>query len=975
MPSTMRRSVYVLLLSLSLLAAVPAGAQSAPQRQLVAPLLHTDAGERPVELRTATVRAHAAAGLAETTVELEFFNPNARVLEGQLTFPLREGQQLSGFALDVDGQMRDAVPVPKARGRQVFEAVERRGVDPGLLEQTAGNQFRLRVYPLPAHGSRHVRLVYRESLQRTAAGWQWRLPLAYAVGARSLQVALSTQAAPDERAATPGMRLLPTADGGYAASWSGSPAQLPSELVLSLRASATPRVATGLHDGQRYFQALVPIADLHGPRPLPQRIGLLWDASGSARQRDIPAELALLQRYFAAVGTAQVDLIVLRDRAAAPRRFQVRNGDWSALKAALQAEQPDGASALGAWQPAAQVQEYLLFSDGLGNYGAQTMPTLAPGQRLYAIDSAGVHADAARLAAIAEARGGRAIALQGLPGVQLASERLLRRGGELVALDGSQVADLVADSRDADDGYLRIAGRLLGADATLHLEIATAASTRRLSLPLREAEEVPGDLVPGAWARTMLRNLSADPQGSAARRQALATRFGLVSADTSLLVLENADDYARYGIPAPPALRAAVAGAQVRQQKLQDDTRKRRIDAIADAFAQRVAWWQRRFPKGTPPHAIAAAGNADQRLDARARAQSSMALAPSPAAPAAPAAPMSAAAPAPLELAIVGGSPAAPGDAAVPKLGSEPATISLMLQPWQPDSPYARRLRAAAADAVYPLYLSERAAHADSVAFYLDVADVLFERGQRDLALRVLSNLAELQLENRHVLRVLGYRLLQAGRADLAVPVFEQVLRLGEEEPQSFRDLGLAYAARGDAQAAIAQLYEVVVRDWDTRFDGVSMIALNELNAIVALAPRPLDTGFVDPRLLRNLPLDLRVVLNWDSDNSDMDLWVTDPNGERCFYGNRATYQGGQLSPDFTGGYGPEEFSLRTAKPGKYKVEANFFGERQPLVTGATTLHLQLSTGWGTAAQRDQQVTLRLTERKETVLVGEFDVR
>ncbi|WP_017909460.1 DUF2135 domain-containing protein, partial [Xanthomonas sp. SHU 199] len=309
------------------------------------------------------------------------------------------------------------------------------------------------------------------------------------------------------------------------------------------------------------------------------------------------------------------------------------------------------------------------------------------------------------------------------------------------------------------------------------------------------------------------------------------------------------------------------------------------------------------------------------------------------------------------------------------KLGSEPATISLMLQPWQPDSPYARRLRAAAADAVYPLYLSERAAHADSVAFYLDVADVLFERGQRDLALRVLSNLAELQLENRHVLRVLGYRLLQAGRADLAVPVFEQVLRLGEEEPQSFRDLGLAYAARGDAQAAIAQLYEVVVRDWDTRFDGVSMIALNELNAIVARAPRPLDTGFVDPRLLRNLPLDLRVVLNWDSDNSDMDLWVTDPNGERCFYGNRATYQGGQLSPDFTGGYGPEEFSLRTAKPGKYKVEANFFGERQPLVTGATTLHLQLSTGWGTAAQRDQQVTLRLTERKETVLVGEFDVR
>lgn len=980
MRSIVRKGVCVLLLSLSLLAAVPVGARSVPRTQLVAPLLHTDAGERPVELRAVSVRAQAAAGLAETTVELEFFNPNARVLEGQLTFPLREGQQLSGFALDIDGQMRDAVPVPKARGRQVFEAVERRGVDPGLLEQTAGNQFRLRVYPLPARGSRHVRLVYRESLPRTAAGWQWRLPLAYAASARSLQVQLSTQAAPAEPAmAASGPRLLPTADGGYATTWSGTPAQLPQELALSLRVSATPRVATGIHDGQRYFQALVPVADLHAPRPLPQCVGLLWDASGSARQRDIRAELALLQRYFAAVGTAQVDLIVLRDRAAAPRRFQVRNGDWSALKAALQAEQPDGASALGAWRPAAQVQEYLLFSDGLGNYGTQTLPPLAPGQRLYAIDSAGVHADAARLAAIAEARGGRAIALKGMQGVKLASERLLQRGGELVAMDGSQVADLVADSRYADDGYLRIAGRLLGADAALHLEIATAASRRHVRLSLRQVDDVPGDLVPGAWARAMLRSLSADPLGSAARRQALATRFGLVSAETSLLVLENVDDYVRYDIPAPPALRAAVARAKAQQQRMHVETRKQRIDRVAEAFAQRIAWWQRQFPKGAPPQLVAQErqGRAEvtgQNLARMASASESLALpmAPPPAPAAMPAPARTLAAPAGLDAMAV----AADAVASAPATdASEEPAIALALQPWQPDSPYARRLRAAAADAVYPLYLSERAAHVDSVAFYLDVADVLFEHGQRDLALRVLSNLAELQLENRHVLRVLGYRLLQAGRADLAVPVFEQVLRLGEEEPQSFRDLGLAYAARGDAQAAIAQLYQVVVRDWDPRFDGVSMIALNELNAIVARAPQRPDTDFIDPRLLRNLPLDLRVVLNWDSDDSDMDLWVTDPNGERCYYGNRATYQGGQLSPDFTGGYGPEEFSLRKARPGKYKVEANFFGERQPLVTGATTLHLQLSTGWGTAAQRDQQVTLRLTERKETVLVGEFEVR
>jgi tetratricopeptide (TPR) repeat protein len=299
--------------------------------------------------------------------------------------------------------------------------------------------------------------------------------------------------------------------------------------------------------------------------------------------------------------------------------------------------------------------------------------------------------------------------------------------------------------------------------------------------------------------------------------------------------------------------------------------------------------------------------------------------------------------------------------------------IAITLAPWEPDSDYARRLRDASPEQLYATYLTERDQHADSSAFYLDVADLLLAKGQRDLALRVLSNLAEMQLENRHVLRVLGYRLMQAKAPELAVPVFEQVLRLGEEEPQSFRDLGLALEASGHYPQAVAMFNEVVERPWDDRFDGISLIALDELNTLAAR--ERVDLSAVDPRLRRAMPLDLRVVLSWDSDNSDMDLWVTDPNGERAYYGNRLTYQGGQMSQDFTGGYGPEQFSLREAKPGKYKVEANFFGSREQLVTGATTLSLRLSTHWGTRKQRDQQVTMRLKDRADTVLVGEFEVK
>jgi len=118
----------------------------------------------------------------------------------------------------------------------------------------------------------------------------------------------------------------------------------------------------------------------------------------------------------------------------------------------------------------------------------------------------------------------------------------------------------------------------------------------------------------------------------------------------------------------------------------------------------------------------------------------------------------------------------------------------------------------------------------------------------------------------------------------------------------------------------------------------------------------------------------LRVVLAWDADNTDIDLWVTDPNGERAYYGNRLTYQGGRMSQDFTGGYGPEEFSLKHAKPGRYKIEAQFYGNRQQIVTGATTIQAKLATDFGTARQKEQSVTMRLKDRREVVFVGEFDI-
>lgn len=959
------------VLLLCLLAAPPA-----PAQVLVAPLVEARGAERPVQLRSAGIDVELAGSQARTTIELVLHNPNGRDLEGQLSFPLREGQEVSGFALDIDGQLREAVPVPEERGREVFESIVRERVDPALLERTEGNHFRLRVYPIPAGGQRRVRIDLVEALVRRDGQYQLRLDLGFARGADP--VTLTVRGAPPVTGPAAGLDFRPTPLGFTAQLGAGHLASQDG-LVLHWPAGESGAVQVQTFEGERYFHAELAVAETRTPRRLPGRIGLLWDASGSARQRDIGLDFLLLDRYFAAVGNAEVRLQVLRDRASPARSFKVVAGDWSGLKAALRELPYDGATDLSAWTPEPAVQEYLLFSDGLANYGGQPVPALGGRQRLFAVNSAGARADAGRLRALAEARGGRLVEVAAMSELPAALDALLQDSPRIVAIDAAGAREVVAASPFPVDGLIRLAGRLTAAQGHVEVTLEQAGRLHRVRLALRDGRAREGRFLAQTWAGYRLRELQAEPTLHRTKIRELGQRYGLATAETSLIVLESLDDYVRHDIVPPAPLRDAFLALRGKLATDADQARREHLDRMAAEFAERRAWWDTDFRARAAKAQIASATVAQPTMASGAAERREMAPPrPDPSPSDAAAAPMAAASDESTSLDTVEVTGSRIEDADATGGGGdagEPRQAVIRLMPWQPDSDFARRLRAAPAGQVYALYLDEREAHLDSSAFYLDVADILLEKGQRELGLRVLSNLAELQLENRHLLRVLGYRLMQAGAAEQAVPVFERVLAISAEEPQSHRDLGLALAAVGRTQPAIEALYAVVARSWDDRFGGIGLIALAEMNAVIARHAGPLDTRSMDPRLLQNLPMAVRAVLTWDSDNSDMDLWVTQPDGERCGYSNQQTAAGGRISEDFTGGYGPEEYAIRRTEPGRYRIEVDHFSDQQQVVAGATTVQLWLSTGFGTAGQKDELVTVRLTPEGDNVLVGEFEVR
>lgn len=941
------------------------GQTAQPHAALIAPPLPPDwqpprmvlpaPARIPVRLDKVHIDAEIHGNQALTRVELAFFNPNDRVLEGELQFPLLDSQRVVGMAMDLEGRLRDAVPVDKVKGQQVFEDVIRQQIDPALLEVTQGNHYKLRVYPIPARGARQVVLRILETLPVRDGQQSFRMPLAYADELERLSLTLRVFGEDEPVALSGGLGPVVFARRGeiYEAQLTREHYQGKDLLEVRIPPSARATASSQRLNGKTYFRAEIPAPmDKPQDRPLPQRVLLLWDASGSGAGRDPGREIGLLDRYFRRMGHGEVVLVRFRDTPEPAQTFRVNRGNWGELRQALESIHYDGATRFDLITPVDGVGEVLLLSDGLANFGAGPLRDL--GAPVFCISGA-PGADVAALRLIAERSGGRLVDLSRLTDTE-AAEHLLTRPTELVDLGGEGVSQLVSESRVALDGRYLVAGVANSAQARVHATLRLPNGEER-AVQVAIPAAAGSSLAALSWAQLRLAELDGERELRRGEIRRLGREFRLPTAQTSLIVLDRVEDYVEYAIEPTEDLKDEYERLLATATRRKDQERDSHLEQVVKLFRDRKAWWDREFPKDEPP----------RPKPAKTEAFGGAMLGEQPPAPAEE----SRASGAEMETMAMEAPPADLATKTDGADGTGPA-VSIALKKWTSDAPYIQRFQQAPAADLYRVYLDERPDWSDSSAFFLDAADFLFERKQPALALRVLSNLAEMDLENRHLLRILAYRLMQAGYPEPAVPVLEKVLTLAPNEPQSWRDLGLAHDAAGQPQKAVDSLYEVVERGWDTRFPEIELIALAELNAIIATADSPLDTSRVDPRLLRNLPLDLRVILTWDADNSDMDLWVTDPNGEKSYYGNRLSYQGGRMSPDFTGGYGPEEYSLKRAKPGKYLVQANFYGHRQQVVAGATTLQLVLFTHFGTKDQQQQSVTLRLKGASEVVTVGEF---
>lgn len=502
------------------------------------------------------------------------------------------------------------------------------------------------------------------------------------------------------------------------------------------------------------------------------------------------------------------------------------------------------------------------------------------------------------------------------------------------------------------------------------------------------------------WAQKKLAELELFADKNKDEIKNLGKQFGIVTMNSSLIVLENVSDYVKYEITPPSELRAEYDN-QMKNIFAQRENRVNNLMQRAESMTENLKnWWKTDFtPKKKYPEpqkntnysgsrrdstrtsnieevVVTAMGirrdSDDEDDDApritrnETRATGVTQILSGQAAG--------------VEVRVRGMASISEKNKEIEGYTTTSGKITVI--DVKSDAEYMEAFnKISTAEEIYNEYLVQREKYLQTPSFYFDVAQLLFEKKSPKLALRVLSSIADLDIENEELYKLLAYKLKEGKFYDKELWIFGKVLEWRPFDPQSYRDYALALEDNGKYQEALDTIYKIFNRSYTQeladRDFGIEETVLMELNELISRHKNELDFSKINEKLIANLPVDVRVALNWNKDNTDIDLWVTDPNGEKCMYSHKSTEIGGRLSDDFTGGFGPEQFLLKKAIKGTYKIETNFFGENQVSVSGPTSLMAEIFINYASGKQERQIVVFNKSKKSNTgngdgVLIAEF---
>ncbi len=913
----------------------------------------------PLQLRAAEVTVESYGGVAETLVKMRFHNPNPWRVGTEIDFRLANGCTISSFGFEMpDGLMHSGVAANCLQRRLFFDDLREAQRDVPLIQELRDAYHKFRIFPIEAGETREMEMRHiGDLLSFNADGTDllYNMPLTWNMNDFSLnqpgleaerpEVSFAFRMIVHGNQDTPyaidknGEKLFFTKSGDthlfeYTFDSRGAePYNAVFYTAVNVVVPGAGRSGGRVQntDSGQYFYSTVnsgALASLirSNDAPMPTHVGIAWDSSLSGLMRNHSEEFRFLDAYFDRLLSAEkvkevrVSLLRFRNDAEKIREFVVdRSSGWENLRKELASTVYDGATNFCAARSELSLpaDEWLFFSDGHENYGLHMeRKRNAPVHTI----AASPYSFTRRLHQFATTNGGVLLDLTQQSPSEAADFLRLPRA-RLVGMEGTGVADLLASSHTiGENEMIVISGRSTTQDqGWVKLTFAGAErseSAATLNIPVNGGASSP--LASREWARMKINELFAGHVLiDTASVQRLGREFGVVSLATVLMI--------------PPSGSAQLQALPVSQRMRQ---------GVQAEVASEEGFWRNANGENLYPMERLRAewtGMLDRMKNAT-------------------------------------DSSTEPGSLRSPfrMVNSEYLLSdalwedsSGLLIPYGDGASYIERLRSAPQKKAYEVYLSEVSRYWRDPNFFLDTSYVLFEYGLPDLGLRVLSNLVELDSENKWILRTVAYRLTELGSPQARV-MFEKILMLDEDDPQSYRDLAMICARDGDVGRAIELLYFVATHTWGDAYDGVQLAVLRDISIVTEGQNFQSEKEKIDPALQGLPPVDIRVMLAPDRDNADLQIRLADEKGN--------VIKDGLFPFVYAPGNGADELILPKAKSGRYFVQVGYADDRRREERIPSLALVSLITHAGTKLQSGWTKTVRLMPKQKGMSVAmEFD--
>ena len=260
--------------------------------------------------------------------------------------------------------------------------------------------------------------------------------------------------------------------------------------------------------------------------------------------------------------------------------------------------------------------------------------------------------------------------------------------------------------------------------------------------------------------------------------------------------------------------------------------------------------------------------------------------------------------------------------------------------------------------------------------------DVLTEDAARRLtrfgpadAIKTVSSLVEKSPGDSVLARDVGFSAMQWGLPAHAYHLFRRVADARPYEPQTYLAMARCLEEMGRADLAMAYFEVGLSGSWAGRFGEFRrIVGLEYVRFLRRVSRGQLQTTVPQYAAARLTSVtgefdvgkaDLVVVILWNTDRTDIDLHVTEPTGEECFYKNPKTRLGARLTRDVTDGYGPEMYVLPKARGGQYRIRAKYYSTDRNRLSARTKVYATVYSGWGTKNEKTSRKVVTLAARKK----------